>query len=184
MSQKVEILSSEYISDHPYFKAKKDAYRLSSGKIVDPYYYVELPPCVIAMGITQENKVLLVKQYRHPLGESNWELAGGFIDSNENPDDAIKREMLEETGYSFSAYYRLGITAANPGILSNKTYMYLATGGKKTAEQKLDANEEIDFQEFSREEVDRMIMEDKIPQSMHALCILLAEKKLNELKLF
>lgn len=171
---KAEILHSEYINRHPYFTARKDAYKLPSGKIVDPYYVVELPVSVAAMAITENNEVILVEQYRHPIGETIIEIPGGFIDEGEEPLDAVKRELFEETGYEFTEFVFLGKTSANPGVLDNFTYLYVAMGGKKTSVQKLDHNEEIDIKLKSIEEVRNMLMNGEIKQSMHALCLFYA----------
>lgn len=166
--------SKEYISRHPYFTARKDGYETPAGKIVDPYFVVELPVSVCALAITENNEVILVEQYRHPIGQSILEIPGGFIDGGEDPQQAIARELLEETGYSFDEYILLGKTAANPGVLNNFTYLFLATGGKKTAEQALDANEEITIHFTPLEEVRKMLKENKISQAMHALCMFYA----------
>jgi 8-oxo-dGTP pyrophosphatase MutT (NUDIX family) len=91
-------LSSEYISKHPYFTARKDVCEMPDGTVVDAYYVVELPASVCALAITEEGKVLMAKQYRHPIGESIVELPGGFVDKGEEPSVAIERELLEETG--------------------------------------------------------------------------------------
>lgn len=164
-------LSSEYISRHTYFTARKDGYQTPSGKIVDPYFVVELPASVVAMAITEENEVILVKQFRYPVNDMMTELPGGFIDPEEQPQQAILRELLEETGYSFSSVHYLGVTAANPGVLNNFTHMFIAMGGKKTAAQKLDQNEEIEIVLKPLENVRLMLEHYEIKQSMHALCL-------------
>lgn len=165
------LLSSEYISKHPYFTARRDAYKTSSGKVVDPYFLVELPPCVVVFPVTHEGGILMVNQYRHPVGEALWELPGGFIDQGETALQAAEREMMEETGYSFSEYHHLGSSCANPGVLTNTTQFFIALNGKRTGTQQLDANEEILIREFSAAQVKVMLMQHEIRQSLHALCL-------------
>ena len=175
------ILTKEYISNHQYFTARKDRYQTPAGKIVDPYFVVELPECVLALAITKEKKVLLVEQYRHPIQQQSIEFPGGFIDKNETPETAIIRELQEETGYSFTGYHYLGKTYSNPGVLTNATHLFVATGGEKTSEQSLDANEEINIMLKTLEEVKKMISTYQFKQSMHELCFYRATELLNKL---
>ena len=167
----VKLISSEYLNQHQYFTARRDSYELPSGKIVDPYFVVELPVSVTAMAITENNEVILVEQYRHPVSESLLELPGGFIDEGEDPEKAVRRELLEETGYEFDKVQQLAITSANPGVLNNFTYLFIATGGKKKSVQMLDHNEEIKIIYKPLEEVRSLLKESRIKQSMHALCL-------------
>lgn len=174
-------LSSAYISRHPYFTARVDKCEMPDGKIVETYYVVETPVSVCALAITEEGKAIVVKQYRHPLQATIYELPGGFIDDGETPVIGIARELLEETGYEFSAIYDVGKVAANPGVLNNYTHLFLATGGKKVSLQQLDHNEEIEVKLMSLEEVNRMLMKNDFPQALHTSCLLYAFKKLEEL---
>lgn len=173
--------SSEYISKHIYFTARKDICEMPDGKIVDPYFVVELPTSVCALAITENNEVILAEQYRHPLEETIIEIPGGFVDAGESAATAIARELLEETGYSFSDYIFAGRVAANPGVLNNYTDLYLATGGRKVASQSLDANEDIKIKLVPVETVRQMLMNNEIKQALHVSCLFYAFNKFDNL---
>ena len=180
---KWKTLSSEYLFSDLWFKVRKDICKTPRGKIVDPYYVYEFPAWVTAVPVTEDGKIIMVRQYRHALGETCIEIPGGCVDADDkNLEEAVARELLEETGYSFSSYEYLGQTSANPSTNNNLMHMFLAKGGKKVGEQQLDGNEEIELELLSVAEVKTLLKENKIIQSMHVTCLLYALEKLNELK--
>lgn len=178
-----KILSSQYLFNDLWFKVRKDKCLTPQGKIVDPYYVYEFPTWVTAVAITEEGKIVLERQYRHALGETCIEIPGGCVDDTDaSLEDAIKRELLEETGYSFSSYEYLGKISANPSTNNNLMHMFLAKGGKLVASQELDHNEEIEIDLVTIDELKQLMKENKIVQAMHATCILYALERMGELK--
>ena len=179
---KWKTLSSTYLFNDRWFKVRKEVCETPAGKIVDPYYVYEFPTWVGAVPVTEEGKIVMVRQYRHALGETLFEIPGGCVDDTDKDfQDAIARELLEETGYSFSTYEYLGKISPNPSTNTNLLHMFLAKGGKKVAEQLLDENEEIEVVLLSIDELKILLRENKILQSMHVSCIMYALEKLNEL---
>lgn len=179
---KWKVLSREYLSNHQYFTARKDKCETPDGHIVEAYFVVELPVSVSAVAITEDNEVLMIRQYRHPIEKDILEIPGGFVDTGETSQEAMGRELLEETGYSFKSITPLGRVAANPGVLNNYTDLFLAEGGVKTGEQKLDKNEFLVVEKISVEELKAMLVENKIIQSLHANCVFYALLKMGMLK--
>lgn len=179
---KWKTLSSEYLFSDLWFKVRKDICESPSGKIIDPYYVYEFPEWVTVFALTEDNKVVMVRQYRHPCSEVCIELPGGCVDDTDKSlEEASSRELLEETGFAFSSFEYLGKTSANPSTNNNYMHMFLARGGKKVSEQKLDSNEEIVVELYSVDELKQMLKEKVIIQSMHVTCIIYALEKINEL---
>ena len=177
-----KILSSQYLFNDLWFKVRKDRCLTPQGKIVDPYYVYEFPTWVTAVAITEDGKVVMERQYRHALGETDIEIPGGCVD-NEDPsfEHAIGRELMEETGYEFSKYQYLGKISPNPSTNTNWMHMFLATGGEKVNEQKLDHNEEIEVVLMTIEELKQLLRDHGIIQAMHVTTIMYALEKLGEL---
>ena len=179
---KWKILSSEYLFNDLWFKVRKDICETQEGKIINPYYVYEFPEWATAFALTEDNKVIMVRQYRHPVHEVIIELPGGCVDDTDKDlQTAIARELLEETGYTFTSYESLGEISPNPSTNTNWMHMFLARGGKKVSEQKLDHNEEIIVELYSIDELKKMVRENKIIQAMHVTCILYALEKIGEL---
>ncbi len=180
---KWKILKSEYLFKDLWFTVRKDTCETPDGKMVSPYYVYEFPTWVTAVALTEDGKVILERQYRHGIGETNYEIPGGCVDdTDKNYEEAIARELLEETGYEFTHYEYLGKTCANPSTNNNWMHMYLATGGKKVKEQELDHNEDIDIHLASIDELKQLLRDNQIIQSMHVTSIMYALEKLGALK--
>jgi 8-oxo-dGTP pyrophosphatase MutT (NUDIX family) len=181
---KWKTLDSTYLFKENWFTVRKDKCQRADGKIIDPYYVFEFPEWVTALAVTADNKVLMVRQYRHGLGEVGLELPGGCVDdTDENYEDAIRRELLEETGYAFESAHYLGKISANPSTNSNLMHMFVATGGQKIRDQDLDDNEEIDVLTLSFEELNTLIEEKRIAQAMHISTIVYGLRYLGKLTL-
>jgi len=181
---KWKTLSSEYVYKDNWFTARKDRCEKPDGHIVENYYVLEFPEWATALALTEEGRILLVRQYRHALGEECIELPGGCVDDTDaTHEDAIRRELLEETGYAFETVHYLGKTSPNPSTNNNLMHMFIATGGRKVQEQKLDENEEIAVEEVTMEELYELIEGKRIIQSMHMTTIFYALRYLDKLKL-
>lgn len=177
-----KILQSEYLFKDLWFTVRKDICERPDGKIINPYYIYEFPTWVAAVAITREGKYIMVRQYRHALGMTMYEIPGGCVDNTDKSlEDAVARELMEETGYKFANFTYLGKISANPSTNNNWLHMYLATEGELVAQQHLDENEDLEVALFSLEEITMMLMENKIIQSMHTTALFYALIKTGKL---
>ncbi|MCW3122771.1 MAG: hypothetical protein JWQ38_2263 [Flavipsychrobacter sp.] len=176
-----KILSSNYVHRGPWATLRADRCEMPDGKIVPEYFVLEYPNWVNTVAITEDNTVLMVKQYRHAAGIVSTEIPGGVIDGNELPLDAAKRELLEETGYQFDDIELLATVHPNPATANNVTYLYLAKGGRKVSDQNLDEHEELIVEQLTIAEVKQLLLDNKITQSLHCTCLFYALMKMGEL---
>ena len=179
-----KILSSEYLFKDLWFTVRKDTCERPDGKVVSPYYVYEFPEWVTAVALTREGKVILERQYRHAAGMTMLEIPGGCVDdSDKSLEEAIARELREETGYVFDSYEYMGRTSANPSTNNNWMHMFLAKGGVRAHDQEMDENEDIAIELYDLEEVRAFLREGKILQSMHATALFHALDRLGVISL-
>jgi ADP-ribose pyrophosphatase len=178
---KWKTLESEYLHKEPWLTVRKDKCELPDGRIVPSFYVNEYPEWVNALALTKDGKVIMVKQYRHGIGEESIELPGGVVEEGESWQHGMERELLEETGFQFDHLEYLGKISANPSTTNNFMHMFLARGGTKVAEQSLDHLEELEVHFLTMEELKDLVKENKIVQSLHVNCIMYALMKLDEM---
>lgn len=179
---KWKTLSSEYIIQKPWATLRVDNCELPDGRIAKEYYVLEYPNWANAVAVTEDGQIIMVRQYRHSGGITSIEIPGGVIENGEDPLKAIERELLEETGYAFEKFELVSTVYPNPATSNNVCFCYLATGGKKVQEQSLDEHEDISVELYPLKEVKEMLLQNKIPQSLHASGLFYALLKLGEIK--
>ena len=177
-------LSSEYLLRDTWATIRIDSCEKPDGVIVEPYYVYEFPNWVTALAFTKDGKIILERQYRHALGETMYEIPGGCVDASDKSfEDAIARELLEETGYKFERFEYLGKTSANPSTNTNLMHMFIAYGGELMQEQELDHGEDLEVLFVTMEELLDLLERGAFMQSMHTTCLYLALKKLGKFSL-
>ena len=178
---KWKVLESEYLWKKEWLTIRKDKCEMPNGKVIPSFYVNEYPEWVNAFALTEDGKVVMVKQYRHGIGEISFELPGGVAEEGETMEEAAKRELLEETGYEFDSWEYLGKICANPSTTNNYMHMFLAKSGRKTSKQSLDEHEELEVHLMDLEEVKKIVRENKMVQSLHVNCFFYAMQKLGKM---
>jgi len=121
-----ETLSSQLVYRGRAVCLRVDTVKVSGGRETTREI-VEHSDCIAVIAIDAEGRVLLVKQFRKAVERELLEIPAGGIDPGESPEDAVSREMREETGYLPRRVERLGGFYSAPGYSTEYLYLYLAT---------------------------------------------------------
>ncbi len=127
---------------------------------------MEFPDWVNVIAITPDGDMVMVRQYRHALGVTEYELCAGVMEEGEVPLQAAQRELLEETGFAGGEWKEFMVTCANPSNHTNLSHTFLAVGVTKVADQHLDDTEELTYHILSQEEVFGMLQRGEILQAL------------------
>ena len=165
---KWKVLESEYLIRRPWLTARRDKLELPDGRLIPEYYVLEYPDWVNVIAITKDGKFVMESQYRHAAGVTAFELPCGVMEKGETPLEAMKRALEEETGYGGGEWKQIMVLSPNPGAMTNKTYCFLAEGVERITSQHLDATELLTVHLFEKEEVFRLLVENRIFQSLMA----------------
>lgn len=109
------------------------------------FFVLEACDWVNVIPVTSAGEVVLIRQYRHGIEDFTLEIPGGMIDdTDDSPQVAAGREMLEETGYGSDDIVSLGSIHPNPAIQANHCHTFLARGAEKRGTPQFDGTEETE----------------------------------------
>jgi 8-oxo-dGTP pyrophosphatase MutT (NUDIX family) len=100
-----------------------------------------------------EREFVMVRQWRHGSRELSLEFPGGVMERGEDPLDAAKRELREETAYEAGKLRKLGEFRPNPALMSNTVHIFLAEDLRHTGAQDLDEDEYLEVSPVKPREV-------------------------------
>tara|TARA_B100000945_G_scaffold318661_1_gene324011 strand:- start:1065 stop:1625 length:561 start_codon:yes stop_codon:yes gene_type:complete len=124
----------------------------------DEYGYIKHPGAALAVPITNDNKVVILRQYRFAVSRYLLEFPAGTLEIEETPINSIKREIQEETGYKAERWDALGTLVPAPGYADEEIYLFLARDlSKLKVEVKGDLDEDIQVLIMDPEELDNVI---------------------------
>lgn len=143
-----QTLSYAQVLDTPYLKIRCEQVAVPDGPVIPDYYIIENRGWVGIVPLTPDGRFLINKQYKHGIGEVVLEFPAGGIDVGEEdtPQHTARRELMEETGYSYddNDVEFLAHMLANPTGARTRIWWYLARNVRKTGEQKPDPVEVIE----------------------------------------
>jgi 8-oxo-dGTP pyrophosphatase MutT (NUDIX family) len=167
-------LSCRYVLRDRWMTLRADRCETATGVVIDPYYVQEPEDWVQVVAFDPEDRILVIRQYRHAAGLICAELPGGGVERGEIPAHAAARELLEETGCAAQTLKPLQVMSPNPARYSNRMHTFIATGTRQVQQQQLDATEEIEFEFLTLPQVLSLIDAGSFLQAMNVGSLFLA----------
>jgi 8-oxo-dGTP pyrophosphatase MutT (NUDIX family) len=172
-----KVLESSYI--RPRFRI--DKCELPNGKFLDATVF-EFRSWANILALTKNREAVLIKQYRHGVREVLWEIPGGVVDDGEGPLEGVKRELLEETGYTASEFVQVGKLYPNPALQTNTLFCYLALNAEKVTTQDLDDGEDIEVHLVPLEDLIPMMRRGEFPHALNVAALFQALAHLDRVR--
>jgi len=132
------------------------------------FFVVESPDWINIIPLTDDRRVVLVRQYRFGIEDFTLEIPGGMCDGDEPPIEAARREMREESGYDAREVIPLGWVHPNPAVQTNRCHTFLARGAYLAGPADPDPDEAFEVITVELDEIPDLIAHGKIT---HALVI-------------
>jgi 8-oxo-dGTP pyrophosphatase MutT (NUDIX family) len=150
-------LSSRIAYENPFMLVHEDQAINPAGKQT-VYGYVESKgDSVYVIPVDEKGNTYIVRQYRYPLKQETWEFVAGRVD-NEQPENAAKRELLEETGLEADDITTVGDIYIANGITNFKSTIYVARGLAKVTDQLDESDGILEVIQVSMDEVVKKIL--------------------------
>ena len=161
-----KIISSTRDKSYRVFSLRTDRATSPRTGIEHDFFILESSSWVNVIPLTPEQEVVLVRQYRHGTRDITLEIPGGLVEKSDTPEQAAKRELLEETGYRPLETCSLGSVHPNPAIQNNECYTFLAKDVFLAGKQQQDEREDIEVLLRPLSEIPRLIRDREITHSL------------------
>ncbi len=156
------VRSSTYVVESEFLRLRRDEIELPDGKRIPDYFVRESAGFVVTFAMTDDDRVVVVHQYRYGADCITLELPAGSIDSEEHALSCAQRELTEETGFSADQWEEVLVAPSEPVRSNSMMHVYIARNAKLTHEQKLDLGEHIEWELMPIDEFRRHLFEGSI----------------------
>jgi ADP-ribose pyrophosphatase len=167
---RAKVLSCEVLYQGKVFRLQRETV-IEPGGVQAERDIIVHPGSVVVLPIFKDGRVLLIRQYRHSVGEFLWELVAGRKEPKETPVTAARRELLEETGYTAQRVRKLMRIVPTPGFVNEWMWIFAAEGLTEGAAQP-EEDEKITPRIFTLKEAAKMIERGTL-RDAKSICALL-----------
>jgi 8-oxo-dGTP pyrophosphatase MutT (NUDIX family) len=170
-----KVRATRHLLRNRWISLREDSCVTARGVELDSYYVLEYPDWVHVAAFDDDDRLILVRQYRHGAGVVSLELPGGMMDAHESdPLVTGARELLEETGHVASDFRHIARLSPNPATHSNGIHILLATHARQTRALELDASEDIVVEHVPWRRALEMALEGEMINAQHVAFLFLA----------
>jgi ADP-ribose pyrophosphatase len=172
-------LARRTILNHSKFLAiEEHVVELPDGRIIDRWPWIITPDYINVTAVTEEGMFLCFRQTKYSVEGVSLAVVGGYLEPNEDPLEAAKRELLEETGYEASGWLALGRYPVDGNRGAGIAYPFLATGARRVTEIDADDLEEQELLLLSRAEVETALDAGEFKLLPWAVAVALALRRI------
>ncbi len=145
--------SETLFSALPYFEIRAERVTLPDGREVADFYQIDVSPFVCIFAEDGEGRILVIRQYKHGARQVSLTFPGGNIDYGEEPLDAARRELREETGFEAADWLSLGDYVINANQGCGRAYLFIARGCRQVCAPDSGDLEEMEVTTLARDEI-------------------------------
>lgn len=169
-----QVLESKQLLSERWLQLREDRVRLPNGHEIDRFHVIHSPDWSSILCVTEESEVVLVRQFRYALGEASLELPAGVIEPHETPEEAARRELMEETGYESDDWVSIQTVSTEPARHTNRAHFFCARRARAVRAPAPEETEVLELVKVPLADLERLVTDGTIVHGLHIGAVLAA----------
>lgn len=175
------VIYKKMVWERPFVSVSMEQVSLPDGQVTMDWPKIYTQDYVNALILNEAGEAMILEGYKDDNSWSSWQLAGGYLEEDEDPYTAVQRELLEETGYSCAQWLYLGSYTIDANQQVGVGHFFFATGAQRIADPDLSNLEAIDVKWVPIKDLKYALVDGRISVISYAaniaLALLLIEKQ-------
>jgi 8-oxo-dGTP pyrophosphatase MutT (NUDIX family) len=172
-----KVLDNQPILNSPWLRVDRQTVETERGDVIPDYYVANKSSFIMVLAITEAGDIILLREYKHGVGDYVWNLPAGGIKPGESPEETATRELLEETGYITDALEFVGSYAVSSSWLQDRAYLFIGRNARQVRVPRIEPGESITVFFKSMREILEMVRVNQIQDPYTVLLILYANRQ-------
>ncbi len=172
-----QVLDTKLLISERWLQLREDRVRLGNGHEIERFHVIHGPDWASVLCVTEASEVVLVRQYRHGIARPSLELPAGVIEAHETPEEAAKRELVEETGYESDDWVCIQSVSTEPARHTTQAHFFCARGARFSRAPAPEETEVLEVVKVPLAELTRLATDGSIVHGVHIGAILNAVQR-------